>query len=365
MILTINAGSSSIKYQVFSNNLEVVAKGLIEKIGEAKSIWQQVEVYFKDHKAAFAALGVYLKSFITENDLQGIGHRVVHGGDLYKKPVVINDQVLENIKSLFCLAPIHNPINYQGIKAMQELFPQTRQIAVFDSSFHSTLPTYASTYAIDKATAQKYAIKKYGFHGLNHEYVTQRAQQYLKKDSCNIINLHLGNGASSSLIKDGICVDTSMGLTPLAGLVMGTRCGDIDPAIVTYLAALGLSFEEIDTLLNKKSGLLGLCGDNDMRAILARNDCDAKLAVKIFVYSIQKNIGSYLSQMPKLDALVFTGGIGENSKVIRKMIVAPLAHFNLKIGTEDGIAINTKGLVPILVIPGNEEEFIAAQVLNF
>ncbi len=384
-LLILNAGSSSIKYKVIqtvNNKQELLFSGLIEGIGEDSGFWHHTDQSkksnpqsFKNHQQAFRALGLKLKEILKNHPLQGVGHRVVHGGNYYYEPTVINAEVLENIHKLAQLAPIHNPINALGIEFALEQFPHTVQVAVFDSGFHHTLPSHASQYAIDTAVATRYQIKRYGFHGINHEFVARTAAHYLNKplEKCNFISLHLGNGASACLIKEGKSVDTSMGMTPLAGLVMGTRCGDIDPAIVFYLQQQGMSVQEVDTLLNKKSGLKGLAGDNDMRQLLTRaaiNDQQAQLAIDIYVYAIQKIIGAYYSQLPQLDALIFTGGVGENAALIREKVIQPLAHLgftmnsnlNSKRFAQSCINVSMNSLA-LFIIQGDEEALIAQQLL--
>ncbi|MCA0403885.1 MAG: acetate/propionate family kinase [Proteobacteria bacterium] len=383
-ILTINAGSSSIKYKAYhivDNKEMLLLGGIIEGIGEQISSWRHQEdtkkTVFKNHKEAFKELADRLNKELKNYPIEGIGHRVVHGGEHYYLPTRIDDKVLHDIEELAHLAPIHNPINAEGIKAALLYFKDAVQIAIFDSGFHHSLPPYASHYALNFELANRYQIKRYGFHGINHEYVARQAALHLNKpfEECNLISLHLGNGASACLVKKGLSYDTSMGMTPLAGLVMGTRCGDIDPAIVIYLQKEGMSSQEVDELLNKKSGLLGMANNNDMRQVLAKveeGDKKAALAINIYVYSIQKIIGAYLSQITRLDALIFTGGVGENASLIREKVLQNLSHFNLHLDKEVNLgrnenacyAISNKGY-PIFVIKGDEEKFMAAQVAHF
>lgn len=379
-ILTINAGSSSIKYRVYSNNL-IILSGLIEGIGESQGNWHhQFESktrethHFINHKQAFEALAKTLKTDLTKYPIQGVGHRVVHGGNELFEPTIIDEKVLKQIEALSALAPIHNPVNAQGIHFALRHFPNALQVAVFDTGFHHFMPPYVKQYAIKTEVAQNYGIQHYGFHGINHEYVAHKASAYLNKPltSCNFISLHLGNGASACLIKNGISHDTSMGMTPLAGLVMGTRCGDIDPAIPLYLIQRGMSVHEVDQLLNKQSGLIGIAQDNDMRRLLQREvegDSSAQLAIMTYVYMIQKIIGAYLSQLQQLDAIIFTGGIGENSSVIRAKIIEPLQHFDLVLNpfanqqdSNDDCRIISLNEKTILVIKGDEESLIANKV---
>lgn len=380
ILLTINAGSSSIKYTVFKS-LKPLLSGLIEGIGEQGGLWNKIQDTkiseahtFSTHKEAFEVLATYLENALQGAHIEGIGHRVVHGGSTYFKPTVITKELLNAINQLSPLAPIHNPVNLEGIVCAQNSFPKATHIAVFDTGFHHTLPEYAYRYAIDKAVADNFAVRRYGFHGINHEYVATTAANFLNKplSNCNLITLHLGNGASACLIKQGQSKDTSMGMTPLAGLIMGTRSGDIDPAIILYLQRQGFSLQAIDTLLNKQSGLMGIAEDNDMRRICARkdvNDALATLAIEMYVYSIQKTIGAYISQTPKLDALVFTGGVGENAQNIREEIITPLSHLGLKLNLKtnrkrplQSCENIGRGRIPILVIRADEEFFIAKQV---
>lgn len=382
-ILILNAGSSSIKYKAYQLNnkqLTPLLSGLIEGIGEVQSNWRHNKDQliptpsFKTHEEAFNALADKLKVALRDYPIHGVGHRVVHGGENYYKPTLINPEVLKEIQALSQLAPIHNPINAQGIVFAQHYFPQAIQVAIFDSGFHHSMPPYVHQYAINTQVAEKYQIKRYGFHGINHEYVAQQAALYLKKPlgACNFISLHLGNGASACLIKAGKSADTSMGMTPLAGLIMGTRCGDIDPAIPLYLQQQGMTTAEVDHLLNKESGLKGIARENDMRQLLAaanQADAQAKLAIEMYVYAIQKMIGAYLSQLPTLDALIFTGGVGENASLIRKEIIIGLKHFDFELDEktnnlrEEQAPLKISGFgKTILVIRGDEEIFIAQKV---
>lgn len=381
-ILTINAGSSSIKYKAFQvENQQVtpLLSGLIEGIGEAECLWhhykhskETIKKNFKAHDESFHSLADKLHHDLKDHPITGVGHRVVHGGERYYEPTVITPEILKEIRELAHLAPIHNPINALGIEFAQQYFPEAQHIAVFDSGFHHTMPQHIRQYAINSEIANRYQIKRYGFHGINHEYVANQAATYLQKPikDCNFITLHLGNGASACLIKQGQSFDTSMGMTPLAGLIMGTRCGDIDPAIPLYLQQQGgMTAQQVDIFLNKQSGLIGIAGENDMRRLIANalaGDKTAELAIQMYVYAIQKTIGAYSSQVAALDALIFTGGVGENAALIRERVVAPLKHLDFKLdstanascGNEKCHIISTSGK-PILVIRGDEEAFIA------
>lgn len=385
-VLTINAGSSSIKYKAFkvdNQQVQPLVFGLIEGIGEIEGQWHHTNnkgtkessiESFPNHEAAFAALADKLKQDLSKYPIQGVGHRVVHGGDTYYLPTIVTPEVLEKIRELSQLAPIHNPVNALGIQFAQEHFPHALHIAVFDSGFHHSIPPHISQYAINADVAKTYQIKRYGFHGINHEYVGRAAATYLNKpfEKCNFINLHLGNGASACLIKQGKSYDTSMGMTPLAGLIMGTRCGDIDPAIPLYLQYQGMTTEQVDNLLNKESGLKGIANDNDMRRLVERaqaDDNDAKLAIDMYVYSIQKIIGAYSSQLGQLDALIFTGGVGENAALIREKVLTSLEHLDFNLDLEKNQErsditcrdISSSGK-RILIVRGDEEALIAQKV---
>jgi acetate kinase len=342
-VLVINSGSSSIKYKLFAMpGQRVVSKGLIEHIGEKGS-------RIADH---YTGLKTILKKI---NHVSVVGHRVVHGEEKFEKPAVINDSVIKKIKECCSIAPLHNPANLAGILACKKLLPGTKQVAVFDTGFHQTLPDYAYTYGLPFEYYTKFGIRKYGFHGTSHEYVAQEAAGILKRplSKLKLITCHLGNGCSIAAIKYGASIDTSMGFTPLEGLLMGTRCGDIDPALVSFIMQRqGLNVHEIENIMNKESGLLGISGvSNDMR-ILRRyrgvKQKRAELAVKVFVYRIKKYIGAYLAIMGGADAIIFTAGIGENQPGIRKEICA-------------GLFAHLKKTPRVLVIPTDEELMIARQ----
>lgn len=390
-ILTINAGSSSIKYKVFEwqgGENQLILSGLIEGIGESLGSWShqfhltdreksKKQQIFANHQQAFDILAVLLKKELMCHPIQGVGHRVVHGGNLYFKPTRIDSEVLKNIQALSKLAPLHNPINAIGIECALKHFPDAVQLAIFDTGFHHSMPDFVSSYAIEKELAEREQIRRYGFHGINHEYVSIQAAKFLKKElqDCNFISLHLGNGASACLVKDGRSFDTSMGMTPLAGLIMGTRCGDIDPAIVIYLLRQGLAVDEVDALLNKRSGLKGMAQENDMRHLLARvedGDKNAELALDMYVYAVQKIIGAYLSQISQLDALIFTGGIGENAAVVRQRIIDSLSHFGFELdegvnagSSKEACKVISRAGKRILVISGDEELSIAEKVADY
>jgi acetate kinase len=305
-------------------------------------------------------------------ELDGIGHRVVHGGTT-NEPQLITEKLIEQIVTFSALAPLHNPPGLEGINAARNAAPKVPQVAVFDTAFHQTLPQYAYMYALPYELYERLGVRRYGFHGTSHQFVALQAAKELKKplSKCNLITLHLGNGDSMAAIKDGKCIDTSMGMSPLEGLIMGTRSGDIDPAILFYLSRQDkLNMQDIDTLLNKKSGLKGICGTNDMREIMLNmqnGDKMAKLAFDMFCYKIKKYIGSYFAILGRVDALVFTGGIGENAVNIRSQICKNLDILGIKLDKKKngikkrGHIESNKSLVKILIVPTNEELAIAKQ----
>jgi len=384
-ILVINCGSSSLKYQLFSMPTGVcLIRGLVEKIGEKNSFLKQerkdskkyeLKKEIPDHTSAFKILieAILDKEYgIIKNisEINGVGHRVVHGGEKYVESVIITDEVIKDIEELSDLAPLHNPANLQGIKAAKELFSkEVKHSATFDTAFHQTIPEYAYLYAIPREFYNKFKIRRYGFHGTSHRYVASTALEYCRrvKENANLITVHLGNGCSVTAIEDGKSIDTSMGFTPLEGLIMGTRSGDIDPAIIDYLAYKGYDPREIDNILNKKSGLLALSEkSNDMREIAdaaANGDKKAKLAMDAFAYRVKKYIGAYAAVMTRVDILVFTGGIGQNSTIIREMICKNLENIgmhidlglNKSVGNKTGIISQHFSPTTIVVIPTDEE----------
>ena len=321
-VLVLNAGSSSLKYKLFdSTNYEVLQEGLVENIGENNPLC-------RNHHDALESLDIEFSS------LDAVGHRVVHGGEEFSQSVLINDAVMKSISSLIPLAPLHNPANLEGIRLLQSKLGNIPQVAVFDTAFHSTMPKEAYLYALPFEMYEKYKIRRYGFHGTSHSYVVKKCAERLNKNvsTLNLITLHLGNGASVCAIENGKSIDTSMGFTPLEGLVMGSRSGDIDPAIVLYMQReLGLSVDALDTMLNKKSGLLGICGENDVRKILESKSEKSQLALDMMVRRIQKYIGSYIALLGDVDVLVFTGGIGENSSYIREKILKSKLFENIRV----------------------------------
>lgn len=365
-ILVINSGSSSIKYRLFdakkngSNNsahLKLITKGLIEKIGQKGS-------GVTDHKEGIRLLLDRLQNGPDApvkdlKEIWAIGHRIVHGGVEFKKPTLITSEVMAKIRECFELAPLHNPANYAGVDACKAILPEVRQVAVFDTAFHQTLPECAYIYGLPYEYYERYNLRKYGFHGTSHQYVAHEAARALGKPlkKVKVITCHLGNGCSITAVKNGRSIDTSMGFTPLEGLVMGTRCGDIDPASVIFLAGKEkASLEKIDHVLNYESGLKGISGiSNDMREIwqaARQGEHRAKLAFEIFTYRIKKYIGGYIAAMGGVDAIVFTAGIGENEAHVRKHILKGLFNFL------------SKKKVKVLVIPTNEELMIAKQTFH-
>jgi len=393
-ILVINSGSSSIKYRLFDMTAKSEqASGVLEQIGETQSRLthhtrnhrgkmdeiEKTEV-IPDHQAGFQRIGTVLDesgAMADISELSGIGHRVVHGGEAFKEPTLINKKVIDTIRRLIPLAPLHNPANLLGIEVAMQSAPRVPQVAVFDTAFHQSIPEHAFRYAIPQNLYQKHHVRRYGFHGTSHHYVAKQAARLMDRPlkTLNLITLHLGNGASAAAVKAGISVDTSMGMTPLEGLIMGTRSGDIDPAIIFYLGRqTGLGRDAVESLLNKDSGLRGICGVNDMREIeqLAQaGDSRARLAIEMVCYRIKKYIGAYAAVLGRLDALVFTAGIGENSALIRARSCRGLSHLGIKIHSEknrrktkDAFEIQTAdSTVKIFVIPTNEEFEIAAQTV--
>jgi acetate kinase len=404
-ILVLNCGSSSVKFQIVQTDMDriehntdrVLAGGVLERVGSQSLITLQAigrpkvrqALPLRDHRAA---LDFILRWVISPEskisdinslaDIHAVGHRVVHGGEKFTMSVRIDDDVVEQIEDSIDLAPLHNPANLKGIMAARELLgPGVPQVAVFDTAFHSTMPETSYLYAIPYQLYRRHRIRRYGFHGTSHRYVAYRYRTMLRleRPQVNVITLHLGNGCSACAIKGGDSLDTSMGLTPLEGLVMGTRGGDLDPSIIDFIHHKeGMTLDEIDTLLNKQSGLLGISGlTNDMRELLEeeqeKQDRRAKLAITIFCTRVKKYIGAYLAEMGGADAVIFTGGIGENSAVIRKRVCDGLAWMGLSIDPEKNAAlvggkegeISAQGSrLRAFVIPTNEELLIARDTLR-
>ncbi|MDX2503069.1 MAG: acetate kinase [Gammaproteobacteria bacterium] len=368
-ILVLNSGSSSLKFQLFDmRKQQKLTSGLLENVA--------------DHQQAISRMEEMLKESGCMNsmsELTGIGHRVVHGGEDFHNPVLIDETVMASIEKLIPLAPLHNPANLAGIKVARQKAPQLPQVAVFDTSFHQSIPEHAYIYGLPYTLYEKQQVRRYGFHGTSHHYVAQQAADYLTqkygkdKTQLKLISLHLGNGASAAAIQNGKSIDTSMGMTPLEGMVMGTRCGDIDPAIPFYLAReMGMTIQELDDLLNKQSGLKGICDENDMRTIIGqadKGDTRAELAINIFCYHIKKYLGAYLASLNGVDGIIFTGGIGENSSIIRERSCENLDNLGIKIDLKKNnhragniMEIQDHSAqVIVLVIPTNEELEIALQ----
>ncbi|MET8025784.1 acetate kinase [Streptomyces avermitilis] len=388
-VLVLNSGSSSLKYQLLDmRDSSRLAAGLVERIGEGTSrlkhtplttgVSRELTGPVADHAAALKAVAEELAKDglgLDSPELAAIGHRVVHGGKSFTEPTVIDGDVLAEIERLIPVAPLHNPANLTGIRTAMALRPDLPQVAVFDTAFHTTMPESAARYAIDVKTADEHRIRRYGFHGTSHAYVSRATAKLLGKapEDVNLIVLHLGNGASASAVRGGRCVDTSMGLTPLEGLVMGTRSGDMDPAVIFHLMRVGgLSTDEIDTLLNTKSGLIGLCGDNDMREIRRRvdeGDEQAALAFDIYIHRLKKYIGAYYAVLGRVDAVAFTAGVGENAAPVRAAAIAGLEELGLVVdgernavrSDEPRIVSPENARVTVAVVPTDEELEIALQ----
>ncbi|MGC4778012.1 acetate/propionate family kinase [Micromonospora chalcea] len=360
-ILVLNSGSSSVKYRLYDGD-DVLDKGTVERIGEPGG-------GPADHESA-------VREIIGRLDLTrlaGVGHRVVHGGRKFSEPVRIDDAVVAAIEDLVPLAPLHNPANLAGIRVALEALPDVPQVAVFDTAFHHTLPEAAATYAIDKATAERYGVRRYGFHGTSHAYVSRRTADLLDRpyDQLNTITLHLGNGASACAVQGGRSVATSMGMSPLEGLVMGTRSGDLDPTVIFHLRREGgMGVDDIDDLLNHRSGLLGLTGVNDMREVLARRaagDPDATLAFDVYCRRITGYVGAYYALLGRVDAIAFTAGVGEHAAPVRSASLAGLERLGIAVdparndGHGDRIVSPDGAEVAVLVVGTDEEREIARE----
>ncbi|GFN36374.1 acetate/propionate family kinase [Tepidimicrobium xylanilyticum] len=389
-ILVINCGSSSLKYQLLDMKKEqVLAKGLVERIGiEGSRIKHTttgkdqvtIEEPMKDHKKALemvlnALVNLEYGAIKSMDEIEAVGHRVVHGGEKFANSVIIDDEVMKAIRECIELAPLHNPPNIMGIEACKELMPNTPMVAVFDTAFHQTIPKANYMYPLPYELYEKYGIRKYGFHGTSHKYVSQRAAELLGRpiEELNIVTCHLGNGASVCAVQGGKSVETSMGFTPLEGLAMGTRSGDVDPAVILFIMEKeGLSFDEVNELLNKKSGVLGLSGISsdfrDLEEEAAKGNERALLALQLFCNRVKKYIGAYVALMCRIDALVFTAGIGENSPAVREHICNGLECINIKLDNELNQVRGKEARLnsdltstAIFVIPTNEELMIARE----
>lgn len=368
-VLVINSGSSSLKYQLLQpESGKTLADGVVEQIGERGS-----EV--PDHGAALRSAFEKLGDF---DQLTAVGHRVVHGGQDFYRPTVIDDAVIAKLKELAPLAPLHNPPALTGIEVARKMLPDVPHVAVFDTAFFHDLPPAAATYAIDRELAQKWRIRRYGFHGTSHQYVSQQAAEFVRRPlrELNQIVLHLGNGASASAIANGRPVDTSMGLTPLEGLVMGTRSGDIDPGIVGYLCrAAHMTIDDIESMLNHHAGVLGLAGENDFRRLhemMEAGDKSAQLAYDVFIHRLRKYVGAYLAVLGRTDVISFTAGIGENAAAVRRDALSGLGALGIGIDEQRNsqsasgarrISTETSP-IGVLVIPTNEELAIARDCLS-
>ncbi|SDF53136.1 acetate/propionate family kinase [Klenkia brasiliensis] len=375
-VLVVNSGSSSLKYQLLDGAEQVLASGLVERIGGAGSITHRgpggevtVAADVPNHRAALALMMATCTEHGPQLAPDVVGHRVVHGGARFSAPVVVDDEVEAAVEELAALAPLHNPPGLQGIRAARATFPGVPQVAVFDTAFHATMPPEARTYAVDADLAARRGIRRYGFHGTSHEYVSQETARFLGHAGRFVV-LHLGNGASACAVSGGRSVATSMGLTPLEGLVMGTRGGDLDPGALLHLLRTGMTVDEVDTLLNRRSGLAGLTGTGDLRDVLAaaaRGDAQAALALDVYAHRIRGYVGAYLAHLGGLDALVFTAGVGENSPEVRARVVEGLGHLGLVLaparnearGRGARLVSPDDAAVPVLVVPTDEELQIA------
>lgn len=399
-ILVINCGSSSLKYQLIDmETKKPLANGLVERIGLSSPILthkRSEEKFVIDeekqksnnqliinHEVAVSTVLQMLLSDKTGvicsiDEIAAVGHRVVHGGEKYASSVIITNEVMEDLEDCIKLAPLHNPANIIGIKACKQIMPNKPMVAVFDTAFHQTMPAEAYIYSLPYEIYTQYGVRRYGFHGTSHQYVANQGAKLLEKDisELKLITCHLGNGASIAAVKYGQSIDTSMGFTPLAGLTMGTRCGDIDPSILAYLShEMNLTIDELDTLMNKKSGVLGLSGvSSDFRDIelAAENGNErAALALNVFAYHVKKYIGAYVAAMNGVDAIIFTAGLGENSSIMRETIINGISFLGVKIDTDKN---NVRGElrvlstddsdVKVLLVPTNEELMIAEDTIS-
>lgn len=390
-VFVINSGSSSIKYQLINMpEAKTICSGLIERIGlEGSTInhktflnyneaVRKVQLPIPDHAAGLKEAARLLTDseigvIKHPDEIEVVGHRLVHGGESFSKTTIINEAVKEKVKSLFPLAPLHNPPNYLGVEVSEQVFQKAKQVGVFDTAFHQTMAPVAFRIAIPKEFYTKHGIRNYGFHGTSHKYVSEKAASYLNKPDAKIITIHLGNGCSMTAVHEGKCIDTSMGFGPMNGLIMGTRTGDIDQSIIFHMVKqLGHTLDDVNNILNKKSGMLGLTGYSDMRDVqteIKKGNEDAKLAYEMYAYHIKKYIGSFTAVLNGVDALVFTAGVGENDALTRKLATENLQYLGIHLDEEKN---NTRGKgifeinktdspVKILVVPTNEELEIARQ----
>jgi acetate kinase len=383
-VLVINSGSSSIKYQlVDGETMDASTSGVIERIGQPESILTHRHAgqhhravgRLADHAAGLEAMVAAFEQHgtpLSATGLIAVAHRVVHGGERFVQPVIVDDEVEQAIEDLSALAPLHNPANLEGIRVARKLFPRLPQVAVFDTAFHATVPERAHLYAVPTEWREDHGVRRYGFHGTSHAYVSRKAAEMLGRSpkEVNVIVAHLGNGASVTAVERGRSIDTSMGLTPLEGLVMGTRSGDIDPAIIFHMhRQTGASFADLDAALNKESGMVALTGQIDMRAVesaATSGDRAAQIALEIYCYRIRKYIGSYIAALGGADAIAFTAGVGENSAEVRAGALGSLVALGVQLdeaaNEAGGPVISTPGSpITVMVIPTNEEGEIAAQ----
>ncbi|HWJ84270.1 MAG TPA: acetate kinase [Cellulomonas sp.] len=389
-VLVVNSGSSSIKYQLVDPQTgEAKASGLVERIGESSGTVRhdaggtttEREQHVADHAAGLRlVLGLFdeVGPDLAASHVVAVGHRVVQGGPLFDGPVLIDAQVEQQIDELSPLAPLHNPPNLTGIRVARELLPDVPHVAVFDTAFFHHLPAAAATYAIDREVARTHQVRRYGAHGTSHQYVAREAAAFLGRrlEDTNTIVLHLGNGASASAVRGGQAVDTSMGLTPLEGLVMGTRSGDIDPAVIFHLHRnAGMSVDELDDLLNRRSGLKGMTGENDLRAVhrlVDEGDADARVAIEVYTHRIKKYVGAYAAVLGRVDVIAFTAGVGENDEIVRALSLEGLAPLGIEIDParnagrkKQATVVSTeRSRTTVVVIPTNEELAIARQSLE-
>ncbi|TRX60603.1 acetate kinase [Fulvivirga sp. M361] len=396
-VLVLNAGSSSLKYQLFQlPEKQVLASGSVERIGESKSgikhkVYQSgsasgkitLEVEIPDHKVGLEKIARLLLHGNTsvikdQEEIEVVGHRVVHGAEKFSRPTLVDAGVLDELRKLSYLAPLHNPANITGIEVSMQVFKKAQQVAVFDTAFHQTLPSHVYRYAVPNELYTKHGFRAYGFHGTSHRYVSREAASFLgiDNDSFNAISIHLGNGCSMTAVKEGKSIDTSMGLTPMGGLMMGTRPGDFDPSLILFLGhALKMNFDEVDKLLNKNSGLKGITGENDLREVIKQyeeNDPQAQLAIHMYIYRIRKYIGAYAVALGRVDAVIFTAGVGENSPFIRKEVCTELDILGIQLDealnsapSEETREIQHEdSRVKLLVVPTNEELEIVNEVVE-
>jgi acetate kinase len=399
-VLVVNAGSSSLKYSLVDGDTgEATAGGLVERIGEASgrithhgpggdTVLEKSVASHEDALRAVLDLFASAGPSLDDLDLTAVGHRVVHGGARFADPVIVDDEVMAKVRELVPLAPLHNPANLEGMEVARRLFPDLPQVAVFDTAFHQTLPEQAYTYAVPLRWREEHRIRRYGFHGTSHAFVSRAAAELLDRrpEEINQVVLHLGNGASATAVRGGRSVDTSMGLTPLEGLVMGTRSGDVDPALHAHLhRQLGWSLEDIDDALNRESGLRGLAGENDFRELMRlvdQGDARARLAFDVYCYRAKKYVGAYFAALGSLDAVVFTAGVGQHSPRVRSGILSGLEQLGIRIdeqanqrvgdpetaltaGAVQGWLVSApESRVAVLVVPTNEEWEIARQALS-